>query len=341
MNIIKLTEFKKSYELDLKTPDLLFDPIYENMVFLMKFTIIIAEKIKRFFKRKVKEQKLDTEDETTLYRVELQDNEKSTLKSLTYRVVFYISQLRNFMITAIQKNILTPKFYLLYSQVYPGEFKTLRDLQNNINGIALEQFIKLYKDQLGFVDSYFRRNAMKLLTIRQFKRVFTRDYLKDSVMLAMSYFKVTPEFRNALCEFYYFYNVLADFFYIFQTEYASVQYSNFKQQQDGNGSAVQSQKSNLSHRDFANVIRLKSRAPSQTELKTMEVSLTKKNFGMGLGKKVLDNLKLFNESSAMGDLEKKEKNEQLNKIMGNLDKMIKSNKDDKMELDQFKQSGRS
>lgn len=339
VNIIKLTRFKKSFELDLKTPELLFDPIYENMVFLMKFTVIICEKIKRFFARKYREQGLERQDATTLFRVKLEKGELSTLKSLAYRVVFYIGQLRNFLEISIQKNILTPKFYLLYSQKHPGEFKTLRELQTSINGVALEQFLKQNKDRLGFVDSYFRRNAMKLLTIRQFKRTFTSKYLKDSVLKTMSFFKVTPDFRNSLCEFYYFYNMLADFFYIFQTDYVSKQYTNYKQQQAGNGSTIFKRRARLRSREFANVVRLQPRLPTTQELKIMSGELVKNNVKLGIGKRVIDNLRLFNKAAHLGSQEKKEKGETLDTIMDNLDQLIVTNHEKKQELDELKAKG--
>jgi len=257
----------------------------------MKYSIIIAEKIKRFFLRKQAEQGIDKNKKTTLFRISLTPKEKSILKSNTYRLVFYISQLKNFMVTSLQKNIVTPKFYLLYTHKYPGEYKSLRDMQTNINGLALEQFIKIYKEQLDFVNLYFRRNTMKILTIRSFKRIFGKKYLKDSILVPMSYFKVTPDFRNSLCEFFYYYNILADFFYIFQPLYMTNEYKQFKNKQTGNGSEVQNWKSTLKEVDFRNVIYQNSAPePTKNELDLMNKSFMKKGLALNLGQKVIGNM---------------------------------------------------
>ena len=292
-NIIKLTQFKKSYELDLKTPELLFDPIYDNMVFLMKFTIIICEKMKRFLKTKFKEQRIEQEERTTLFKLNLTDEERSIMKSMLYRVVFYINQVKNFMQISIQKNIITPKFYLLYTQENNGEFKTLREMQTNLNSIAITDFIKRNKPQLEFIDEYFRRNTMKFLTIRRFKRVFSDDYLKEAILEPMSYFKITPQVRNSICEFYYYYNAMADFFYTFQPMYISPAYLNMKQQKEGNGSTIYKVESKMLENNFRNVVRTTPRVPSTEELKELKNDLVRAKLGLGVRGFLIETLNLL------------------------------------------------
>jgi hypothetical protein len=338
-NIINLTKFKKSYELDLKTPELLFDPIYENMVFLMKFTIIICEKIKRFFIHKKTEAGITDEKKTTLFRIQLSSEEKSTVKSLTYRVVFYISQLRNFMMSALQKNIITPKFYLLYTREYPGEYNSLRDMQTNINGLALEQFIKTHKEKLESIDIYFRRNTMKFLTIRSFKRVFEKKYLKDSILVPMSYFKVTPEFRYSLCEFFYFYNILSDFYYIFQPKYMTVEYKEYKNKQTGNGSEIMNHKSTLKAKDFSNIVYDHNRVPKPTNNEISEVNKTlmKKDLGLILGKMALDNI-INNSENDLSNRESRERFESFSMLQNQIKKNLDMNKYQQKRIQALKDS---
>jgi len=312
----------------------------------MKFTIIMCEKIKRFFIHKKKEAGITDENKTTLFRIQLSSEEKSTVKSLTYRVVFYISQLRNFMMSALQKNIITPKFYLLYTREYPGEYNSLRDMQTNINGLALEQFIKTHKEKLESIDIYFRRNTMKILTIRSFKRVFEKKYLKDSILVPMSYFKVTSDFRYSLCEFFYFYNILSDFYYIFQPKYMTVEYKEYKNKQTGNGSEIMNYKSKLKSKDFSNIVYDHNTVPKPTNNEVSEVNKTlmKKDLGLILGKIAIDNI-INNSENDLTNRESRERIESFsmlqNQIKKNLDlnrsqqKRIQALKDSENEIDKI------
>ena len=303
-NIINLTKFKKSYELDLKTTELQFDPIFDNMVFLMKFTFIMCEKIKRFFQRKFQEQGIQDLEQTDLFKLRLEAEERSTLKSIAYRVVYFINQIKNFIVIIIQKNILTPKFYLLYTQQFPGEYKTLRELQTNINGVALTPFIKKNKSKLEFIDLYFRRNAMKFLTIRRFKRVFSQKYLESAIIKAMSFFTVTDTFRTTLCDFMYYYNTYADFFYIFQPTYQSSAYIFLAKEKEGKGSEIQEVQGSTYDEDLKTVIRVVPRKPSAQQLQNFKMDLVKQKVQTGVRGSFV---KMFKEMQGKGDATSKNK----------------------------------
>ena len=288
--------------------------------------------------KKFKEQKISQNPDTDLFVLELTQEEKSKLKSLTFRVVFYISQLRNFMVNAIRKNILTPKFYLMYTQKHPGEFKTLKDMQTNINGMVLEKFIQSNKDDFPFIGTYFRQNAMKILTIRRFKRVFAMDYLQKSILIPMAYFKATPALRNSICEFFYFYNTLADFFYIYQPIYISKSYEIYKQQRDGNGSKIHRFQPNLKKRDFNNIVKINAREPSHQELKIMKKAINKSKLNTGLGNILMNVFDKNLENSNVSDREKKEAMEKNKIIRENLKKREVQNYQEEMQLKEHLQA---
>lgn len=281
--IINLTKFKVSYDFDLVDQELVFDPIYENMVFLMKYSIIILEKLRIFLDRKSKESKGNQLNYLKLELYPISKREKGLVKTLTYRAMFYMAQMRNYLNNMLKKNIITPKFYLMYSKDFPGEYSSLTSMQEDMNILAFEDFIRRNKENLTFISKFFKKNTMKFLTIRSYKRIIEKKYLKSTLLISMAYFKKSIPMRNVLCEFFYYYRAIANIFYIYNPDSATMNHKLRKHNENGNAAVIHSFKVPLEDENLSKIVQINPPEPAKKELVNLKDSLFKKNMLTKLG----------------------------------------------------------
>lgn len=310
--ILDLTLFHKSKDLPLMNYELKFDPIYDNMVFMMKYTVVLLEKVKRFLEKKHHDKDYKENGASNKYQADLRHHERKQLKTITYRAMYYIAQIRNYLLTIIQKKILTPRLFLLYNKERPGQFKTLTDMQTEINSLKFEEFIKINRDQLKYIGVFFKKNMMKILTIRMFKRIITSRYLQSTILLAKSYFNEDYMYRSTICEFFYYYNLLIDLFYLYMPQYTTVEYKIMKEDIEGSYLAIHKATPKLESSELPNVIRTNPRKPSMQELNKIEQNFKEKGMVVALGSNLLNRMSnnLKKNSSFTGD----EKMDELQKV---------------------------
>lgn len=348
--ILDLTLFHKSKDLPLDSFDLKFDPIYDNMVFMMKYTIVLLEKVRLFLETRHHDKDYVENGQSNKYQADLRHHERKQVKTIVYRAVYYMSQIRNYLLSIIQKNILTPKLFLLYNKERPGQFHTLTDMQTEINSLKFEEFIKMNRDRLKYIGVFFKKNMMKILTMRMFKRVLSSRYLQSTILLAMGYFSNDYTMRTAICEFFYYYNFLIDLFYLYMPKYITNDYKLAKQDLEGSEMAIHTVTPGLESSELPNVIRWGVPKQTHEELVKIEKRLGTQGLLLGVGKGLLGKLKknLMHNSNFMegegkeGEIEKANKQEQkylkmYNKTMS--DQKILGEMDIKAQLDETLKNG--
>lgn len=254
-NIINLTAFKTSKDIDLTEQNLLFDPIHENFVFLLKYTNFLCEKLERFFNKK---KNLDVykkkEKENLIYSIQLTPLERAKVKMVLYRVLFYILQIKNYIKQIIVREIITPKFFLFYSRDHPGEYLNLSDMVKKMNLIEFERYINENKQRLKYIETFFKRNTIQILSLRRFKYVFRNNYLNKVILLAISLTSNSKYVRAVICDFFFFYNFILEYFYIFNPNYMSLEYFYYKQQEKGYNGSLRSTRFENHSNTFQNIV---------------------------------------------------------------------------------------
>ena len=335
--ILDLTLFHKSKDLPLDSFELKFDPIYDNMVFMMKYTIVLLEKVRLFLETRHHDKDYEENGQSNKYQADLRHHERKQVKTIVYRAVYYMSQIRNYLLSIIQKNILTPKLFLLYNKERPGQFKTLTDMQTEINSLKFEEFIKINRDQLKYIGVFFKKNMMKILTMRMFKRVLSSRYLQSTILLAMGYFSNDYTMRTAICEFFYYYNFLIDLFYLYMPKYTTNDYKLAKQDLEGSEMAIHTVTPALENSELPNVIRWGVPNQTHAELVKIEKQLGNQGLLLGIGAGMLGRMKkdLMQNSNYLGGDGKKKQLEKANMQEQKYLKMYKKTRSDQKILEEM------